>query len=128
MIMFHILITHFLYFVCVWYINEINNSIYTEFIQLNTCTIFQVTLSNLKMKTSLTCILAICALLASIWGSAMGRRLHLGSCALTVHTHELRHHFEQIRHNMVSNVTVLRGFFFFYQEQHGLTCNPDCVI
>lgn len=113
MIMFHILITHFLYFVCVWYINEINNSIYTEFIQLNTCTIFQVTLSNLKMKTSLTCILAICALLASIWGSAMGRRLHLGSCALTVHTHELRHHFEQIRHNMVSNVTVLRGFFFF---------------
>ncbi|XP_053509291.1 interleukin 19 like [Ictalurus furcatus] len=66
------------------------------------------------MKTSLTCILAICALLASIWGSAMGRRLHLGSCALTVHTHELRHHFEQIRHNMITQdnhkgVRLLRG-------------------
>ncbi|XP_053083212.1 interleukin 19 like [Pangasianodon hypophthalmus] len=66
------------------------------------------------MKTSLMCILAICALLAGIWGSARGRRLHLGSCTLTVHTHELRHHFQQIRHNMVTQdnhkgVRLLRG-------------------
>ncbi|GAA6093351.1 interleukin 19 like [Tachysurus ichikawai] len=54
------------------------------------------------MKTSLTFILVICALLAGILGSAMGRKLNLGSCTVTVHTHELRHHFQQIRHNMVA--------------------------
>ncbi|XP_060765983.1 interleukin 19 like [Neoarius graeffei] len=53
------------------------------------------------MKTSLD-VLAICALLAGIWVSAMGHKLHLGSCTLTVHTHELMHHFRQIRHNMVT--------------------------
>ncbi|TTA83867.1 Interleukin-20 [Bagarius yarrelli] len=62
------------------------------------------------MKTSL----AVCALLACILGSAVGRKLHIGSCALTVHIHELRHHFQQIRHNMVTRdnikgVRLLKG-------------------
>ncbi|XP_062843264.1 interleukin 19 like [Trichomycterus rosablanca] len=66
------------------------------------------------MNTSLTCILLACAMLAGLWGSADGRKLHLGSCTLTVHTHELRHHFHQIRHNMLTQdnhkgVRLLRG-------------------
>uniref|UniRef100_A0AAR2L6X3 Interleukin 19 like n=1 Tax=Pygocentrus nattereri TaxID=42514 RepID=A0AAR2L6X3_PYGNA len=63
------------------------------------------------MKTSL---LLVCTLLVCLYGSALGRRLHLGACALTVHTHELRHHFHQIRHNMLTEdnqkgVRLLRG-------------------
>ncbi|KAL7837276.1 hypothetical protein SRHO_G00269870 [Serrasalmus rhombeus] len=63
------------------------------------------------MKTSL---LLVCTLLVSLYGSALGRRLHLGACALTVHTHELRHHFHQIRHSMLTEdnhkgVRLLRG-------------------
>ncbi|KAF7693345.1 interleukin 19 like [Silurus meridionalis] len=66
------------------------------------------------MKTSTVYILAICAMLAGLCGSTMGRRLNLGSCMLTVHTHELRHHFQQIRDNMVTQdnhkgVRLLRG-------------------
>ncbi|XP_076845337.1 interleukin 19 like [Brachyhypopomus gauderio] len=70
---------------------------------------------KLAMKTSLIiCDLFVCALLANLWGSSMGHRLHLGPCALTVHTHELRHHFQHIRKNMISEdnhkgMRLLRG-------------------
>ncbi|XP_036386663.1 interleukin 19 like [Megalops cyprinoides] len=37
------------------------------------------------------------ALLASFLLAAAGRRLHLGSCAVSVHTHELKQYFSEIR-------------------------------
>ncbi|XP_066527815.1 interleukin 19 like [Hoplias malabaricus] len=49
-----------------------------------------------------TCLLFVCTVMVGLWGSATGRRLHLGACSLTVHTHELRHHFQQIRHSMLT--------------------------
>ncbi|KAK1800033.1 hypothetical protein P4O66_006534 [Electrophorus voltai] len=67
------------------------------------------------MKTSLLiCGLIGCTLLASLWGTALGHKLHLGLCSLTVHTRELRHHFQHIRKSMISEdthkgVKLLRG-------------------
>ncbi|KAI4884825.1 hypothetical protein NFI96_021008, partial [Prochilodus magdalenae] len=71
------------------------------------------TTSNMKnMNTSL--LLACTLLLVILCGSSLGHRLHLGACTLTVHTHELRHHFHQIRHSMLTEdnhkgVRLLRG-------------------
>uniref|UniRef100_A0AAY4EFS9 Interleukin-20 n=1 Tax=Denticeps clupeoides TaxID=299321 RepID=A0AAY4EFS9_9TELE len=38
----------------------------------------------------------------SLSGPAWGWKLNLGTCRVTVHTHELRHHFHAIRHSVVS--------------------------
>ncbi|KAI2659238.1 Interleukin-20 [Labeo rohita] len=44
----------------------------------------------------------VCTILCGLWDTAEGRRLHLGSCKVNIHTHELRHHFQHIRQNMIS--------------------------
>ncbi|XDV51697.1 hypothetical protein PO909_020533 [Leuciscus waleckii] len=44
----------------------------------------------------------VCIMLCGLWDSAQGRRLHLGSCKVNIHTHELRHHFQHIRQGMIS--------------------------
>ncbi|KAJ8391151.1 hypothetical protein AAFF_G00095800 [Aldrovandia affinis] len=41
------------------------------------------------------------ALLASFLLAATGRRLHLGSCVVSVHTHELKQYFHEIRQGML---------------------------
>lgn len=48
----------------------------------------------------------ICMLLGYLWGTTQARKLNLGSCAVNIHTHELRHHFQHIRQAMVSTPTV----------------------
>ncbi|XP_073771434.1 interleukin 19 like isoform X1 [Danio rerio] len=44
----------------------------------------------------------ICIVLSGLWDAAQGRRLHLGSCKVNIHTHELRHHFQYVRQGMIS--------------------------
>ncbi|XP_016406873.1 interleukin-20-like [Sinocyclocheilus rhinocerous] len=44
----------------------------------------------------------VCTMLCGLWDTAQGRRLHLGSCKVNIHTHELRHHFQHIRQSMIS--------------------------
>ncbi|XP_072522637.1 interleukin 19 like [Salminus brasiliensis] len=67
------------------------------------------------IKTTMrTSILLVSTLLVILWGSVLGRKLHLGTCTLTVHTHELKHHFQQIRHSMLTEdnhkgVRLLKG-------------------
>ncbi|XP_059384761.1 interleukin 19 like [Carassius carassius] len=44
----------------------------------------------------------VCIMLCGLWYTAQGRELHLGSCKVNIHTHELRHHFQHIRQSMIS--------------------------
>ncbi|KAL4622404.1 interleukin-20-like [Arapaima gigas] len=47
--------------------------------------------------------LLLLALLAAGWRPAAGRRLRLGFCPVTVHIHELRHSFSEMRQSAVSD-------------------------
>ncbi|XP_051958042.1 interleukin 19 like [Xyrauchen texanus] len=63
------------------------------------------------MKNSLILYsLLLCTLLGCLWGTAQGRKLHLGKCVVNIHTHELRHHFQHIRQGMIAgdNNKVIR--------------------
>ncbi|XP_028854808.1 interleukin 19 like [Denticeps clupeoides] len=48
----------------------------------------------------------------SLSGPAWGWKLNLGTCRVTVHTHELRHHFHAIRHSVVEQDMYLGAKFF----------------
>ncbi|KAJ8260400.1 hypothetical protein GJAV_G00181680 [Gymnothorax javanicus] len=57
-----------------------------------------------KMATrglkNISCLLLLALLLASCpWGTT-GRQLHLGTCVISVHTHELKNYFNEIRHSV----------------------------
>ncbi|TRY97347.1 hypothetical protein DNTS_031687 [Danionella cerebrum] len=46
-------------------------------------------------------------LLGELWDTVWGRNVHLGSCKVNIHTHELRHHFQHIRQGMISNDNIM---------------------
>uniref|UniRef100_W5KIM7 Interleukin family protein n=1 Tax=Astyanax mexicanus TaxID=7994 RepID=W5KIM7_ASTMX len=62
----------------------------------------QQVILSVQTTMKISPILLVSTLLVSLWGSVLCRKLHLGTCSLTVHTHELRHHFQQIRHSMLT--------------------------
>ncbi|XP_030634186.1 interleukin 19 like [Chanos chanos] len=46
--------------------------------------------------------LLVCTLLCCLWDTASGWKLYLGTCTVSVHTHELRHHFHEIRQSVLA--------------------------
>nr|XP_046190418.1 interleukin 19 like [Oncorhynchus gorbuscha] len=53
-------------------------------------------------------------LLACLSGCGLGHGIHLGTCSVTVHTHELRKHYTEIRSSVIAadsqmGVRLLRG-------------------
>ncbi|XP_042263096.1 interleukin 19 like [Thunnus maccoyii] len=53
------------------------------------------------MKMLLGCSLCLLLLLSCLSDLAEGRTLHLDSCTVTVHTHELRKYYSAIRSNVI---------------------------
>ncbi|XP_016394314.1 interleukin-20-like [Sinocyclocheilus rhinocerous] len=70
----------------------------------------------------------VCTMLCGLWDTAQGRRLHLGSCEVNIHTHELRHHFQHIRQSMISGddhkgIRLLRK-----DMMHSLQATESCCF
>ncbi|XP_062400887.1 interleukin 19 like [Sardina pilchardus] len=60
----------------------------------------------MTMKT-VTTVMKVCVLLLCVCSVTSARRLQLGSCHVSVHTHELRQHFLSIRQSVVTQDTQI---------------------
>ncbi|XP_067100920.1 interleukin 19 like [Osmerus mordax] len=65
-------------------------------------------------------------MLFCLTGCAMGLRVHLGSCTVSAHTHELRKHYSEIRASVIAedsnmDMRLLRGAVM-KNMQEGETC------
>uniref|UniRef100_A0A8C9QX81 Interleukin 19 like n=1 Tax=Scleropages formosus TaxID=113540 RepID=A0A8C9QX81_SCLFO len=57
-----------------------------------------------------------------------GKRLRLGNCAITVHVHELRHNFNEMRQNVVSECTKIGVRFLTKQTMKDIQLSESCCF
>ncbi|KPP62375.1 hypothetical protein Z043_119448 [Scleropages formosus] len=72
--------------------------------------------------------LLLLALLAGCWLPAAGKRLRLGNCAITVHVHELRHNFNEMRQNVVKQDQQIGVRFLTKQTMKDIQLSESCCF